>query len=225
MAATVFDHIPRTAQGHFLLHFYAAVFRLLRYLRRLEDAAAPPATIDRSRFPFLRGYEAELQGIGLTIDQTGDLWAWWEEQLTAWEDGAEEHLPLRVVGEVAGLDARGRVALLLISLVEVDSRFGTLFAELQAPLPYRRPSLETVGHMLADNGWVDGLNAWRVCQTLLKAGLGRSCQSRRASFGVAPARAGRAVGSHRRPARHSLRILVHGPPAGGLPDHRHADLY
>jgi hypothetical protein len=83
---------------------------------------------------------------------------------------AEGHLPLRALGETPGLDSRARVALLLVSLVDVDSRFGTLFAEIQAPLPYRRPTLETVGHMLAEDGWVDGLNAWSICQPLLHAG-------------------------------------------------------
>ena len=38
LATGAFDHVPRTPQGHFLLHFYAGVDSLLRYLNRLDLA-------------------------------------------------------------------------------------------------------------------------------------------------------------------------------------------
>jgi AAA+ superfamily predicted ATPase len=165
----IVDRLPPTAHNHFLLHFYAAVSRLLAYVDRLDAAAdrlggIPPSA---SRQQFLAGYRAELGHTG----QPDATWDGWEALVTTWEDNADGHLPLKAVASSTGLDFRCRVGLLLISLAEIDSRFGTLFAEIQAPLAHRRLCLETLGHVMADAGWDNGLLAWDVGQRLIASGM------------------------------------------------------
>jgi hypothetical protein len=159
------ERLPVTAQNHFLLHFYAAVAQLLAYV---DGSKAPgPDRPDSSRDAFLAGYREEVAQIA--DSKTG--WAWWEETIQAWEAGARGHLPLLAVNEAAGLDVRSRIALLLIGLPEVDSRFGTLFAELQVPVSSRRPTLETLGHVLASDEGPSATLTWEVIERLIAAGL------------------------------------------------------
>jgi hypothetical protein len=167
MNLDVLERLPLTAHNHFLLHFYAAVARVLAYVdRRVVDSPQDRLPSDASRDAFLAGYRDELAQLGPHADVT-----WWEHLVTGWEGQGSGHLPLRAIAEAAGLDFRGRVTLLTLSLAEIDSRFGTLFAELQAPLGHRRPTLETMGHLLAEDGRNDGLEAWDIGQQLVHAGL------------------------------------------------------
>jgi hypothetical protein len=167
MNLDVLERLPLTAHNHFLLHFYAAVARVLAYVdRRAADGAQDRRPSDSSRDVFLAGYRDELAQLGTD----GDV-SWWEHLVTVWEGRESGHLPLRAIAEAAGLDFRCRITLLALSLAEVDSRFGSLFAELQAPLGHRRPTLETLGHLLAEDGRDDGLQAWEVGQRLVRAGL------------------------------------------------------
>ena len=63
-------------------------------------------------------------------------------------------------------------------LIEEDSRFGTLFAEFQEPLAYRRPTLELVGQVMGDTGDPVGANAWELCRGLFTAGLVETVDAR-----------------------------------------------
>jgi hypothetical protein len=60
---------------------------------------------------------------------------------------------------------------MVTGLVEEDSRFGTLFAELQEPLTHRRPTLEMVGQMMMDEAAVGDTDPWTICRSLLDMGL------------------------------------------------------
>jgi hypothetical protein len=166
-----FTHIPQTIQGHFLLHFYAAVYRLIYYIHRLSQVGGETLEAHFETYPFLAGYFAEMRRSMPEAATWEDISAWWAQEIVAWETAANVHLPLCALAQEAGVDFRSRMALMLVGLVEEDSRFGTLFAQLQAPLGHRRPCVEVIGHMLADNGWGDGAAVWSVCRPLLESGL------------------------------------------------------
>jgi hypothetical protein len=162
--ANAFSRLPSTAQTHFSLYFFAAVYRLVyTLLRTAHGEEAEPA----ARYPFLGGYLEEMMAY-LPPELT---WrqglAWWEAEIRAWEAKADMHLPLLAL---PGLDTRRRLALVFAGLVEEDSRFGTVIAELQAPLAQRRPGLELVAHVL---GGEEGLtpDPWGLCRPLLASGL------------------------------------------------------
>lgn len=170
MATTAFEQVPRTRQGHFLLHFFAALQRLLHYVSRLQQLIDQDLQASLTRFPFLRGYLAEIER-PLPADLPWEAAAdWWEREITAWEQTIDQHLPLRAVDELSGAGFEGRLALLCAGLVDEDSRFGTLLAQLQEPLPYRRPCLETVGQIIGQ-GRLGAVDAWTLCRPLLQAGL------------------------------------------------------
>ena len=176
--ANAFRLVPADARGHFLIHVFAAVYRLVDYARRLADAAVEEreesAGVEDlfAAFPFLAGYFAEMRDFMPDDITWEDGAAWWADEVAAWEASAGDgtRLPLSALGREAGLDWSGRMAFILAGLVEEDSRFGTLFAQIQAPLPHRRPCLELVGQ-IAGAG-IDGApDAWSVCRPLLEAGL------------------------------------------------------
>jgi len=167
-----FEHVPRATRGHFLLHFYAAVDRLIRFVSQValpDDDNALRHCVER--FPFIAGYLAEIRQYLPPTVAGEDGAAWWEGQITDWEAAADGYLPLRALTTDAAVDYSGRLALILTGLMEEDSRFGTVFAFLQEPLTYRRPSLEVVGQILVGHGWAGGPDAWSVCRPLLTAGL------------------------------------------------------
>lgn len=155
-AAPPLASLPVTPETHFRAHLFAAAATLLSFLEALGAASL----LDRHRF--LRGYAAELEGEekrgpdGILVD------------IAAWERGHAGWLPIREAARALGLSMRDRLPLLLAGLVEEDLRFGTLFAELQAPLPHRRPSLEVVGRVFAATS-VDP-DPFRVVRPLLDAG-------------------------------------------------------
>jgi hypothetical protein len=166
-----FPDVPRTAQGHFRLNFYAAVYRLLNHVRRLAGASGDELGRTIERYPFLAGYGAEMRRClpaQLTWDGALD---WWEREILAWERGTDAHLPLVALADAAEIDFARRLALMLVGLVEEDSRFGSVFARLQEPLGHRRPCLELVSQIMGPRGVGDGTDAWGVCRPLIAAGL------------------------------------------------------
>ncbi|HUL58301.1 MAG TPA: ATP-binding protein [Anaeromyxobacteraceae bacterium] len=166
-----FDHVPRTAGGHFVLNVYAAIYRLLNQTRRLAELSGSSLDAVFERFPFLGEYFDEMRA-HMPDDLTWDAaTAWWAAQLDGWERACPDHLPLRALAEQAGLPFTTRLAFMAIGLVEEDSRFGTLVAELQAPLPHRRPTLELVGQMMMDEAPVGAVDPWTICRPLLAAGI------------------------------------------------------
>ena len=157
-----------TPRDHFRLNFYASVYHLVDHLRRngrTLDAAF-------SRYPFLAAYfeaSASLLPDGLSWDDTRE---WWQREILAWEDGPEApHLPLRALRASGGVDFPARMALVTAGLVEEDSRFGAIFAELEGGSRTTRPSLETVAAIVAPPGSEDAAAAWSLGRVLFAGGL------------------------------------------------------
>ena len=169
--ASALDEIPRSARAHFRLHAYAAVLRLIQALHRLLAGDNEDLDPIFARFPFLSGYFAEL----CRYMPQGVLWneapAWWQSQIDAWAGESSEPLPLRALREEGQISFTGISVLMLVGMVEEDSRFGTLFTELQPTLVHRRPSLELVGRMAGSDPVTTGEDGWSLCQPLLAAGL------------------------------------------------------
>jgi hypothetical protein len=168
-----FPGVPRTPVGHFRLAFYAAVYQLLIHLRLLAALAGEDLDATLARHPFLGGYLRELLAHlpdGITWEQGP---GWWEEQLAGWVGAGPDRLPLRALAERADVGHQACLALMTVGLVEEDSRFGTVFAELQRPMAYRRPCLETVGRIVAAVGPAGHAHPPDAADVLLEAGLVR----------------------------------------------------
>lgn len=163
-----FASLPRNAEGHFLLHFYAVVARLLAHLQTTgtSEQESTPFT----RFPFLAGYRASLLAYLPTEPASPTQEAWWDTQIAEWESHIDGHLPLRALLDQAELSTEAIRLLIAVGLVEEDIRFGALFASLQEPAAARRPCIGVLSWLLSDpNGAPD--DAWPLCRTLLDLGL------------------------------------------------------
>lgn len=162
-----FTDIPHTARGHFLLNFYASVFFVINHIQRLSEVGGEKLDKTFMKYPFLDNYFKEISKyMDINITWTRGI-AWWEEEITAWEHSRDGHLPLVALQKQCGIDFEGRIALMIVDLVEEDSRFGTLFAHLQEPLGHRRPCLELVEQIMKGDV-SDKLN---ICRTLLTENL------------------------------------------------------
>lgn len=163
-----FQDVRATPHQHFVLHLFAAVFRLINHVRRLGGNSGAELESIFEQYPFLAGYFGEMLA-HMPDDTTWEAGAaWWEQQITTWEAPHAANLPFCALTTEGNVDFSGRLTLVLVGLVEEDSRFGTLFAALQAPLVQRCPCLELVGHIMGES---TAVNPWRTCQPLLKAGL------------------------------------------------------
>lgn len=168
---TAFDHVPRNPAGSFVLYLYAAIYRLMRQIHRLSEAGGLEFEAIFERYPFLGDYFQEMRQNMPEQITWSDGGEWWRREIKAWEVSAEAHLPLRALVEDAGLGFESCLAFMIIGLVEEDSRFGTLFAELQEPLAQRRPMLELVGQMMIDEALVGQSDPWTICRPLLDLGV------------------------------------------------------
>ncbi len=166
---SAFENIPHTPQGHFKLSIYAAIFCLVHYLRRLQPSRGRSSEQIFERYPFLAHYYEELRPFLAEHMSWDDSITWWQQEISAWEQKVEAHLPLRSLSNEAGIDFKSRLALMLAGLVEEDSRFGTLFAELQEPLAHRRPCLELVGQVVREAA--TDADSWTIVRPLFEAGL------------------------------------------------------
>jgi len=160
--------MPPTPAGHFLLHFYAVIARLLIHLLGSET---DEKNAERSKqFPFLEGYRTALRSYlspELPPEEEGP---WWDVQIAHLESQTAEHLPLRALIEEAGLGMHEVRLLIAAGLVEEDIRFGALFAALQEPLSARRPCMGLLDWLLSEAGNTQ-TDTWNSCRTLLDAGL------------------------------------------------------
>lgn len=138
-----FTHLPPTPVEHFKLCFYAAVLDLLDHMTRLFDTHEAAL----KEFPFLTGYQDQLAACGLEGKSIEEGKQWWHAALAEWEMTVTDHLPLRELCHAAGLDPNTLTLLILIGLLEEDSRFGNLFDALQGGMGQHRP---TIGLL---NGW------------------------------------------------------------------------
>jgi hypothetical protein len=165
---TTLTDLPPGAEGHFLLHFYAVIARLLANLRTAptEDAQAKYF----EQFPFLNGYQRMLRSYmpgGVAAEEEG---SWWDAAIAGWDAQSSFHLPLQALIDEADLSVDELRVLIAAGIVEEDIRFGALFAALQAPLPARRPCVGVLGWLLGESGKAHA-DAWRACHRLLEAGL------------------------------------------------------
>lgn len=142
MAHTLFDDPSRTPAAHFRLHFFAAVARVLDQLA--QSYGSHEATDEQ--FPFLAGYREAMEGCAPLDADADETRAWWRRTISEWEKTSDAHLPLRALGETAGLDHDALTLLVCAGLAEEDTRFGLVFEAAQATPGQRRP---TVGLLAA----------------------------------------------------------------------------
>ncbi len=168
-AASAFDQMAVTSSNHFALHFHATVYAVLSFARTLYGHEGAEREEVLEDYPFLGRYLAEdlrFMPDGLTW---GEAESWWWGQIQKWEEQADEHLPLRSLSTDLGLSTTQRLVFVLVGLLEEDSRFGTLFADLQAPVSSRRPTVELLGRIV--QSVEAGAHGWSVCRPLLEYGL------------------------------------------------------
>lgn len=166
-----FSHVPSGPAGHFVIYLYAAIYRLMNQVRRLSEGSGIGLESVFQRYPFLGEYFNEMRSHMPEDIRWDEAAEWWREQLTLWEAPCEAHLPLSSLGTQGGVGFASRLAFMVAGLVEEDSRFGTLFAEIQEPLNHRRPTLELVGQMMMDDAVVGRADPWTICRPLLDMGL------------------------------------------------------
>lgn len=167
--ANVFEDVPATARGHFVLNFYAAVYQVIGYVRYLNHLEGRDLDVTLAKYPFLDGYLAECARFMPRDLSWQDGPFWWIDQIASWEREVDGHLPLRALATGAHLSQEGLLAFVVAGLIEDDSRFGTLFAEFQAPLPFRRPTAELLGRIILEEPSRGDPST--ICRELLDAGL------------------------------------------------------
>ena len=164
-ASSAFAEMDRTPENHFALHFHAAVYAVLAFVRTLQEQGGEETDGLVDDYPFLGRYLAEdlrFMPDDLTWDEGG---TWWGRELRRWEAQADRHLPLRALSTTLGLSTTQRLAFMLVGLIEEDSRFGTLFAHLQAPVQRRRPTVELLGRIVQRLD--PGTDGWGACRPLV----------------------------------------------------------
>ncbi|HEY6411864.1 MAG TPA: AAA family ATPase, partial [Ktedonobacteraceae bacterium] len=161
------SNIPTGTTGHFSLHFYAVVARILVRLGTTGTGERNDTYFEQ--FPFLGGYQSMLGPLvpdGVPATQG----TWWDAQIASLEAQTAEHLPIRALVAGAGLSMDEVRVLIATGLVEEDIRFGALFAALQEPLVARRPCIGVLTWLLSDPGG-ETLDGWSTTRSLLDAGL------------------------------------------------------
>ena len=165
-----FDHVQRTVGGHFVISLYAGIYRLLNQIRRLHVVGGDSLETFFNRLPFLADYFNEMREHMPEDIHWEDATEWWHMQLEVWTEECETPLPLSRMADEAGLSFASTLAFMVTGLVEEDSRFATLYAELQQPLTHRRPTLELVGQMMIDDAMVGEADPWSICRPLIEMG-------------------------------------------------------
>ena len=124
--------LPRTPATHFKLFLYAVVLQCIEQIGLLLGSREKAL----EHFPFLANYLAEVVRYGAPVDALE-----WAAQLSTWEDGVDEHLPLRALRHAGGHDQRDLLILMSIGLSEEDARFGLLFEQLLGLPGQHRPTV------------------------------------------------------------------------------------
>jgi hypothetical protein len=159
------------AQDHYALNLFAGIHCLLAHIDRLSGVGGESVEQHFSRYPFLREYHRQILLVMPASLSWPDGRQWWRANLRAIAGQSGNHLPLEALDGQLRFRHETIMALMLAGLVEEDSRFGTLFADLQQPLGYRRPMLETLGQVVAAEDAVTQLSSWDVCSPLLTTRL------------------------------------------------------
>lgn len=168
---TAFDDVPRTAAGHFRLNFSAAIYGLMHMLHGLDGQGSSALEDILKSHRFLRGYLEQIVPRVPAELGWSEVLAWWQCEITAWEDACTPLPPLARLARASVLSFAGRMALMTVALADEDARFGPLFAALQAPLASRRASMTLVGEVLRARGAPGQVDPWLECQALLASGL------------------------------------------------------
>ena len=155
---------PGAVAEHVRLHLASAVYRVLHAVRRYGPEAFDDVLERHPHLDALLGAMLAEMPEGVSWDDGLD---WWQGRIDAVEAAADARLPLAALRTEAGLSAASVGAFVVAGLVEEDVRFGTLFADLQAPLPHRRPCLDLLGRL----GAGEGTSPWAVVRPLVEAGL------------------------------------------------------
>lgn len=155
-------------QDHYALNLFAAIHCLLAWLQHLSEHGGESLEQYYARYPFLNAYQQQILLVmpGTLNWQEGRQW--WQKNLAEFAQQGGKHLPLKILSAQPGFRYENLMALMLVGLVEEDSRFGTLFSELQQPLGFRRPMLETLGHIVIGANVTHNQSPWDVCQPLLQ---------------------------------------------------------
>lgn len=173
-ASHIFNSVPVTAKGHFVLYYYAAIFRLTNFIQELGHTDAVGSDIEEvfERYPFLAEYFSEMREYMPDEINWYDAVSWWKQVLEEFENNVNEYFPLKSLTQDIGLSVDSCLAFIVIGLIEEDSRFGTLFAEMQQPLNERRTTLQFVGQIiLAGKNHSETDDPWVICRPLIEAGL------------------------------------------------------
>lgn len=168
----IFKDLPHDVRRHFILNLYLGILHLITHLLRLNEFGGESLQKIFEKYPFLAGYFEQMYDYlpdGVTWEEALEKW---RKDLATWESSAPCELPLVALSQQLDVSISQRIALICIGLVEEDSRFGTLFAELQEPLAARRPGLELVSRLvLAEDASEDDDDPWQLIMPLLAAGL------------------------------------------------------
>ncbi len=166
-----FSDVPRTARGHLGLLFYEAALAVIAHVRARARRGGQTADEVFDHFPSLADYIAELER-RMPHDTGGaSPAAWLRAQVDAWEADAPADLPLLSLASDLGIGRDARVMLAVLGLVEEDAAFAALFAALQAPLGYRRPTLGLLREVTLELPVEAAPEAWSLCKPLVDAGL------------------------------------------------------
>lgn len=164
MSPATFTELAPTPATHFTLQFYSAVAWLMAGLseRRTDRSRL------REQFPFLEGYERELarrETARLTPHEAAE---WWHGAVARWEVAFPGFLPVRTMGDAAGLERDAIRLLFAAGLVEEDARFGLVFEALD-PLQGRRPTAGVLTELFGDRR--EGRDVRAMIARLRTAGL------------------------------------------------------
>jgi hypothetical protein len=170
-ASRPFAAVPATGAGHFVLCLYGAIFHLLNHVRRLSEVGGAPLETTFEKYPFLAEYFTEMRDQMPDDITWGDAAGWWRDAATEWESHCSARLPLVELAAQPGIGYVGRLAFMTAGMVEEDSRFGTVIAELLAPLSHRRPTLELLGQIVSVGAAPGEADAWATCRGLLEDGF------------------------------------------------------
>jgi hypothetical protein len=100
-------------------------------------------------FPFLAAYFRELRSRLPESISWSDSARWLRDQIRGWESMSPVRLPLLALEQKLGLSPDHRTLFLLAALVEEDSAFGNLYATLQQPVGFRRPTYDLLREVMS----------------------------------------------------------------------------
>lgn len=162
MSRNPFSDLKPLPVEHFKLYFYAAVLHVLEQ----TAVASGSAEAGLQHFPFLAGYDRELQSRGLKGATFKEKANWWRHAMNDWQEAAGSQLPLCKLCEHCGVQHEDLVLLFCAGLCDEDGRFGLVFDSMQAPAGIHRP---TVGLLQA--WWREIADVRASLQRLLVLGL------------------------------------------------------